>query len=109
MLGLALVAMSIALLLTIASKNKTIKGLTDERDQARKLGLVNKSACVIALNQASNGEEVREYFLSLIRKGLLIAKTPGGFEDTGLSDDEAVMRIYCWQEILKEWEEQGQP
>lgn len=96
--------MSLALVFTVLKTRKSIKELKKDRDDARKMALVNKRACVIAINEATNSNEVSEYFSTLIRQGLAIGQSKGGYTDTGITDEEALMRIYCWTEILKAWE-----
>ena len=104
MATLSLILMSLALIFTVLKTRRSIKELKKDRDDARKMALVNKRACVIAIEEATNSKEVSEYFSALIRSGLEIGKSKGGFTDTGLTEEEALMRIYCWTEILKEWE-----
>ena len=97
----SLICMSLALIFTVLKNRKSIKELKKDRDDARKLALVIQRACVFAINEATNSNEVREYFSALIRQGLAIGQSEGGYTDTGITDEEALMRIYCWTEILK--------
>ena len=96
--------MSFALVFTVLKNRKSIQKLKKDRDDARKMAFVNQRACVIAINEATNSNEVSEYFSGLIRQALAIGQSKGGYTDTGLTEEEALMRIYCWKEILKAWE-----
>lgn len=64
------------------------------------MGIASNEWCATAVERATNKEEIIEFFADWIRKGIII-RDSSGFEDTGMTEDEALTKMYVLNYILK--------
>lgn len=95
-----LIAMALALILTVRKKNKQIKEITYNRDFIVAAHKEAITACVLAISKATNRDEIEDFFIQQIRTGNEIKDSYEGFYGTGMTEEEAMTRILVHTEII---------